>query len=73
VKFSFARKKTVEKEVDFILLCRYGLFSTTIVEQAFQSNPKFVQTLDKALREVLNKKNDSAELLAKLSGEKSWI
>lgn len=57
----------VENPGDFceIMLESYSVFHGTIVEQAFQSDPKFTQTLDKAFRDVVNKRDDASELLAK--------
>jgi cullin 1 len=62
---SLGKKAEQCEEYCEVLLDSYSLFSVTIVELAFQSSPKFVQTLDKALREVINRKADSPELLAK--------
>ncbi len=58
------KKADQPQEYCEVLLESYGTFSN-IVEKAFQSDAKFVQTLDKALREVINKRADAPELLAK--------
>ena len=59
--------KKIENPGDFceVLLESYETFSGTVVEHAFQNDPKFVQSLDKALRVVINKRDDSAELVAR--------
>ncbi len=62
---SLGKKADLPEEYCEVLLESYNLFSVTIVELAFQNSPKFVQTLDKALREVINRKSESPELLAK--------
>ena len=48
-----------------VLLSSYVLFRETVVETAFSAHAKFVQALDRAMRQVINEKNSSPELLAR--------
>lgn len=62
---ALGKKAELPEEYCEVLIDAYGLFSVTIVEGAFQNSPKFVQTMDKALREVINQQRSSPELMAR--------